>query len=76
MKKKSSYEEKVKLLENIVGEMESNELPLEEAIKKYEDGVKLCNELFKTLNEAEGKIKILTELGEEDFEVEGERNDI
>ena len=47
--------------------MENDELSLEEAMKNYEDGIKLSNKLYKILNEAEGKIKLLTENGEIDF---------
>lgn len=52
--------------------MENEELPLEEAMKNYEDGVKLCDKLYKILNKAEGKIKLLTENGEEEFKKAGD----
>uniref|UniRef100_A9A7N0 Exonuclease VII small subunit n=1 Tax=Methanococcus maripaludis (strain C6 / ATCC BAA-1332) TaxID=444158 RepID=A9A7N0_METM6 len=62
-----NYEELIEKLENIVNSMENDELSLEEAMKNYEDGIKLSNKLYKILNEAEGKIKLLTENGEIDF---------
>ena len=69
-KKSESYESMMEKLEEIVNIMDSRELSLEESMKKYEEGIKLCNKLYKTLNEAEGKIKLLTEDGEKDFDIE------
>lgn len=65
--KNQSFEEMMKQLENISEEMSGDNLSLEEAMKHYEEGVKLCNALYKVLNEAEGKIKVITADGEEDF---------
>lgn len=62
-----SYENMMLKLEKIISEMDNNELSLETSMKNYEEGIKLCNKLYKVLNEAEGKIKILKEQGEEDF---------
>ncbi|MBI6873039.1 exodeoxyribonuclease VII small subunit [Clostridium aciditolerans] len=69
-RKNESYESMMEKLEDIVNVMDSKELSLEESLKKYEEGVKLCNKLYKVLNDAEGKIKLLTEDGEKDFEEE------
>lgn len=69
-RKNESYESMMEKLEDIVNIMDGKELSLEESLKKYEEGVKLCNKLYKVLNEAEGKIKLLTEDGEKDFEEE------
>lgn len=66
-KKSESFETMIKKLEDIVALMDTGQLNLEDSIKNYEEGVKLCNKLFKTLNEFEGKIKILSEGKEEDF---------
>lgn len=66
-KKVESYEEMMKRLESIVSKMDSSELSLSESMKNYEEGIKLCNLLYKTLNEAEEKIKILTDQGEQNF---------
>ncbi|MCY6370312.1 exodeoxyribonuclease VII small subunit [Clostridium ganghwense] len=66
-RKKESYESLMTKLENIINTMEKEELSLENSIKDYEEGIKLCNKLYKMLNQAEGKIKILTEEGEKDF---------
>jgi exodeoxyribonuclease VII small subunit len=69
-RKSESYEIMMEKLEEIVDIMDNRELSLEEGIKKYEEGIKLCNKLYKTLNEAEGKIKLLTDDGEKDFDIE------
>lgn len=69
-KKKETYESKIERLEQVLLEMENNEVTLDEAITKYEEGMRLYSELYKTLQEAEGKIKILTADGEENFKEE------
>lgn len=69
-RKNESYEAMIKKLEEIVNEMDTGSLSLEESMKKYEEGVKLTNKLYKILSEAEGKIKLFTEAGEKDFKVE------
>ena len=52
--------------------MESSEVTLDEAIKKYEEGMKLYGELYKYLQEAEGRVKVLSENEEKDFIIEEE----
>lgn len=66
-KKKETYESKLIKLEEILEEMENSDVSLDEALKKYGEGMKLYSELYKSIEEAEGKIKILTEGGEKDF---------
>ncbi|RMC99717.1 exodeoxyribonuclease VII small subunit [Clostridium autoethanogenum] len=68
-RKTESYENIMEKLESIVDSMDNGELSLQDSMKSYEEGVKLCNKLYKILNDAEGKIKILTEEGEEDFNI-------
>ncbi|OAA92222.1 exodeoxyribonuclease VII small subunit [Clostridium coskatii] len=68
-RKTESYENIMEKLESIVDSMDNRELSLQDSMKSYEEGVKLCNKLYKILNDAEGKIKILTEEGEEDFNI-------
>lgn len=68
-RKKESYEDKLLKLTDIINAMEDGDLTLDESMKKYEDGIKLCNELYKLLNAYEGKIKVLSEDKEEEFEI-------
>lgn len=70
-KKKDSYESKMNRLEEVVSLMESSELTLDESLERYEEGIKLYKELYKLLQEAEGKIKLLTDDGEVDFAEQG-----
>lgn len=73
-KKTENYENMMNRLEEIVASMDSEKLSLEESMKNYEEGIKLCNKLYKMLNEAEGRIKILTEDGEKNFNEDGGEN--
>ncbi|GAA0085004.1 exodeoxyribonuclease VII small subunit [Clostridium sp. MB05] len=61
MAKKESYEDMVKSLQDVLNNMENNELPLEELMKEYENGVKIVNKLYKTLNSLEGKLITIKE---------------
>lgn len=53
------FETAMKRLEEIVSKMEAGELPLEESLSLFEEGVKLARSLNKTLEEAERKVEIL-----------------
>jgi len=66
-KKKETYENMMLRLEEIVDLMDGNEVTLEQTMTIYEEGIKICNSLYKILNDTEGKIKILTAEGEKDF---------
>ncbi len=58
---KKTIEESLSALEKLVEELENGELELDEALKKFEQGVKLSRECQKKLQETEMKIKILME---------------
>ena len=58
-KKSKGIESKLKELENLLEELESGELDLDEALKKFEKGIKLSRECQKTLESAELKIQVL-----------------
>ena len=58
-KEKQSIEQNLSKLEHILEELENGELELDEAMKKFEEGIKLSRECQQTLEEAEMKIKIL-----------------
>ena len=72
MAKKESYEEMLYKLQDVLSSLESDELSLEASMKVYEDGVKLVNKLFKTLNTFEGKLSIVKDNREVEFESEDE----
>mgnify|MGYP001564023005 CR=1 FL=1 len=54
------FEKALERLETIVGDLESGNMPLEDALKKYEEGVKLSRLLSQKLSQAESKIEVLT----------------
>lgn len=56
---KQTFEEAMKQLEQIVQELESGDLPLEKAILKYEEGVRLSRFCSEKLDETEKRITIL-----------------
>ena len=58
-KNSKSIEARLIELEAILEELESGDLELDQALKRFEQGVKLSRECQKTLEDAEMKIKIL-----------------
>jgi exodeoxyribonuclease VII small subunit len=56
---KQTYEKALKNLEDIVKEIESGDLPLEQAIRKFEEGIRLSRFCSQILDETEQKITIL-----------------
>lgn len=54
------FEKAIEKLEKIVADLESGEISLEEALKKYEEGVKLSQVCQDRLSQAEKKIEILS----------------
>lgn len=58
---KLSFEKALEQLEQIVHEMESGRLPLESALKKFEEGIKLSRFCSQKLEETERRINLLIE---------------
>jgi len=54
-----SFEQAIQRLEQIVTDMEGAELPLEDVLKKYEEGTRLVQFCSQKLEEAEKKIELL-----------------
>ena len=68
-KKEFNLEKSLADLEELVEELESGDLPLEKAMKKFEDGIKLTRGCQTALTEAEQKVEILLKsAGSEDLE--------
>ena len=59
MAKKKTFEESMKQLEQIVEDLEDGDLPLEDALKKFEEGVLLSKFCFHKLDETEKKVSLL-----------------
>jgi exodeoxyribonuclease VII small subunit len=60
MTEKFQFEKALEDLEKIVEAMESGELTLDQALKKYEEGVGLVRACQSKLTETERKIEVLT----------------
>jgi len=58
--KEPSFEQDLERLESIVTALEEGGLPLDDSLKRFEEGIKLARRCEKTLSEAEKKIEILT----------------
>jgi exodeoxyribonuclease VII small subunit len=53
------FEECLERLEKIVDELEKGDVPLEQALALFEEGVQLSTSCKQQLEEAEGKVEIL-----------------
>ncbi len=53
------YEDVLKRLEQLVGELDRSELDLETRLKKFEEGTKLARVLLKKLDQAKKKVELL-----------------
>jgi exodeoxyribonuclease VII small subunit len=54
-----NFEESLKKLETIVAQLEDGDLPLEESLKLFEEGVALSAGCKEALDAAEGKVQML-----------------
>ncbi|WP_315074576.1 exodeoxyribonuclease VII small subunit [uncultured Clostridium sp.] len=70
MAKKESYEEMLAKLQEVLNNLENDEINLEDSMKSYEEGVKLVNKIYKTLDSYESKISVI----KDDVEVEFSEN--
>lgn len=74
MAEKINFEETIKKLEEIAGQLEKGDLNLDESVSKFEEGMELSKQCTKILEDAEKKITILIqkedEIVEEDFSAE------
>ncbi len=55
----AKFEESLKQLEKIVDQLEHGDLPLEDSIRIFEEGVRLSASCKQELDAAEGKVQIL-----------------
>lgn len=62
-----TFEELLKELEETVKKLEAGDTPLEEAMELFEKGVGLTKKCRAMLDEAQLKVKLITENGETDF---------
>lgn len=73
MPKKQTFEESLSELEKIVTQLETGDVPLEEALDAFKKGMTLSKQCQDTLTKAEETLtKVMTENNEEEnFESEG-----
>jgi len=76
MSKSKNFEESLESLEAIVKALENGDLPLEEAVKKYQEGMKLSAHCHGLLKDAD---KVLTTLmkdnQEESFDIDSHKDE-
>lgn len=58
-KKKQTFEERLTQVEALIAEMESGALPLEDALKRYEEGMQALTALEKELLSAQQRLTVL-----------------
>lgn len=64
------FEQMMARLDEIAGELESGDLPLEKAIERYEEGVACYKECHRILAGAEKKVELLTKAADGSLEAE------
>lgn len=74
-KKAPNFEEAVDQLEALIDQIESGEIGLEDALKRYEDGTKLIQRCRGILDTAEKKIAELTVDTDESLAVDERMDD-
>ena len=59
-----TFEQMMEELSNIVEQLENGKLTLDDAVKKYQEGIELSNQLKKKLEEA--KLVVTTKMGDQE----------
>lgn len=68
MNNEKTFEQQLQELEQIVNNLEKGNVPLEEAMAQFKEGIDLSNTLQKTLNDAEETLtKVINSNGEEEI---------
>ena len=63
------FEESLKKLEKIVEDLEKGDLTLDEALKKYQEGIELSRACSQRLESAKKKIEVLSKNKKGEFEL-------
>lgn len=75
-KEEPKFEDLVAQVEEALRQLEAGELPLEDALKRYEEGVAGLRQAYEILKKAEKKVQLLTErdgeVSQKPFETEEE----
>jgi exodeoxyribonuclease VII small subunit len=75
---KKTFEQSLKALEKIVGELETGDLPLEKALQKFDEGMTLSRQCSAMLDETDRKVNQLMganqeSVSESPFHIEADR---
>lgn len=54
-----NFEERLERLEKLGTEIRRSDIPLDEALRSFEEGIKLARSLEKDLEKVEGRIEVL-----------------
>jgi len=74
--KKLNFEESIKQLKEIVERIEQGQIPLQDSLEQYEEGMALINHCRGILQKAEKRIeKITAQDGEKEADAEEEKTD-
>ena len=65
-----NFEEEMKKLEEIANELEKNDLDLDKSVEKFEEGMELSRKCNEILTNAEKRITILINNGNDNFSEE------
>lgn len=72
----TNFEEKLKRLEELSASIKKSDISLEDALKDFEEGIKLAKSMEKSLDEMESKIQILMnnpDISEEEKSADGKK---
>ena len=72
----TNFEEKLKRLEELSASIKKSDISLEDALKDFEEGIKLAKSMEKSLDEMESKIQILmnnTDISEDEKSADGKK---
>ncbi len=59
--KSLDFEQAMERLESLVNQMENGNLSIEQSLQSFEEGIRLTRQCQKILEDAEQKVKVLTE---------------
>ena len=64
-----SFEQQLERLERIVAELQRDDLPLDESLRLFEEGVSTLREASQQLSHVEAQVQRLVERGDGSFEL-------
>ena len=64
MTEKMSFEDALKMLEQLISALEKGELSLEESLRKFKEGMELTRHCRKLLTDADYQVEMILQSGE------------